>query len=74
MLCEGVLLTNFEMKANIAILHVGRLERWRSNLRRKLLSLLYSFLLTWREVEAREGVEEDRARKQQTLKHVMTCA
>ena len=25
-------------------------------------------------VEAREGEEEDKARKQQTLKHVMTCA
>ena len=28
---------NLEMKANIAILHVGQLERWRSNLRRKFL-------------------------------------
>ena len=25
-------------------------------------------------VEAREGEEEDKAGKQQTLKHVMTCA
>ena len=28
------------MKANIAILYVGQLERWRSNLRRKLLVLV----------------------------------
>ena len=27
---------NLEMKANIAIMYVGQLERWRSNLQRKL--------------------------------------
>ena len=31
---------NLETNANIAILHVGQLERWRSNLRRKLLVLV----------------------------------
>ena len=31
---------NLEMKANIAILYVGQLERWTSNLRRKLLVLV----------------------------------
>ena len=31
---------NLEMKANIAILFVGQLERWRSILRRKLLVLV----------------------------------
>ena len=31
---------NLEMKANIAILYVGQLERWRSNLQRKLLVLV----------------------------------
>ena len=31
---------NLEMEANIAILHVDQLERWTSNLRRKLLVLV----------------------------------
>ena len=31
---------NLKLKANIAILYVGQLERWRSNLRRKLLVLV----------------------------------
>ena len=31
---------NLEMKANIAILYVSQLERWRSNLERKLLVLV----------------------------------
>ena len=31
---------NLEMKANIAILYVGQLERWTSNLQRKLLVLV----------------------------------
>ena len=31
---------NLEINANIAILYVGQLERWRSNLRRKLLVLV----------------------------------
>ena len=31
---------NLEMKANIPILYVAQLERWRSNLRRKLLVLV----------------------------------
>ena len=31
---------NLEIKANIAILYVGQLERWRSNLQRKLLVLV----------------------------------
>ena len=33
------------MKANIAILYVGQLERWRSNLRRKLLVLVVFVLV-----------------------------
>ena len=33
---------NLEMKGNIAILYVGQLERWRSNLERKLLVLVVS--------------------------------
>ena len=31
---------NLEMKAKIAVLYVGQLESWRSNLRRKLLVLV----------------------------------
>ena len=31
---------NLQTKANIPILHVDQLERWRSNLRRKLLVLV----------------------------------
>ena len=31
---------NLQMKANTPILYVGQLERWRSNLRRKLLVLV----------------------------------
>ena len=36
---------NLEMKANIAILYVGQLECWRSNLQRKLLVLV---VCVWR--------------------------